>query len=72
MQARFQSDLQGLILDAELAGTAMACRWSSSDEFEAALIAARRRAGAYGAPLHRRFAVLAVIVLAAVSIALVL
>jgi hypothetical protein len=38
--------LQGLALDVELAGAAMACRYSSSDEYEAALIAERRRAGA--------------------------
>ncbi len=33
--------------DAELAGSAMACPFSSSDEFEAAIIAERRAAGMY-------------------------
>lgn len=42
------SALQALSLDAELAGAAMACRYFSSDEYEAELIAERRRAGAYG------------------------
>jgi len=65
---RSRSDLQGLILDAELAGTAMACRYSSSDEFEAALIAERRRAGAYGVPLHRQLALCAGVLLAAIFV----
>jgi hypothetical protein len=45
--------LQALSFDAELAGAAMACRYTSSDEYEAALIAERRAAGAYRTP--RRF-----------------
>jgi hypothetical protein len=45
---------QGLTLEVELAGAAMACRYSSSDEYEAALIAERRRAGAYDLPRHDR------------------
>jgi hypothetical protein len=45
---------QGLALDVELAGAAMACRYSSSDEYEAALIAERRRAGAYDLPKRHR------------------
>jgi hypothetical protein len=53
------SALQGLsfhrlALDVELAGAAMACRYSSSDEYEAALIAERRRAGAYDVPSRHR------------------
>jgi hypothetical protein len=48
------SALQGLSLDIELAGAAMACRYSSSDEYEAALIAERRRAGAYDVPSRHR------------------
>jgi hypothetical protein len=45
---------QNLALDVELAGAAMACRYSSSDEYEAALIAERRRAGAYDLPKRHR------------------
>jgi hypothetical protein len=38
---------------AERAGAALACAYSSSAEFDAALIAARRAAGVYG-PKRRR------------------
>jgi hypothetical protein len=48
--AQFDSALQGLVADIELAGAAMACRYTSSDEYEAALIAERRRAGVYDLP----------------------
>lgn len=37
-----------LALDAQRAGLALACVFSSSDEFEAAVIRARREAGAFG------------------------
>jgi hypothetical protein len=53
-QAQFDSALQGLAADLELAGAAMACRYSSSDEYEAALIAERRRAGVYDLPKRHR------------------
>jgi len=43
-------------MDAERAGLAWACPFSSSAEFEAAVISARRRAGAYGPTRGRRFA----------------
>jgi hypothetical protein len=46
--------LQALARDAELAGSAMGCRYLSAAEYEAALIAERRRAGAYGNPLWLR------------------
>jgi hypothetical protein len=46
--------LQALAHDAERAGSAMGCRYLSSDEYENALIAERRRAGAYGIPLWRQ------------------
>jgi hypothetical protein len=36
------------------AGAAMACDFSSSAEFEAALIAQRRAAGVYGPKRHRK------------------
>jgi len=39
---------------AERAGTALACAYSNSAEFDAALIAARRAAGIYGPRRHRR------------------
>ncbi|MGE0565021.1 MAG: hypothetical protein AB7O50_10955 [Pseudolabrys sp.] len=39
---------------AEGAGRALACPYSSSAEFDAALIHARRAAGVYGPRRHRR------------------
>jgi hypothetical protein len=39
---------------AERAGAALACAFSSSAEFDAALIAARRAAGVYGPRRHWR------------------
>jgi len=39
---------------AERAGAALACVYSNSAEFDAALIAARRAAGIYGPKRHRR------------------
>jgi hypothetical protein len=48
--------LQGI---AEHAGCALACRFSSSEEYEAALIRSRRAAGAYGRPRRWRYALYA-------------
>jgi hypothetical protein len=42
-----EADLVALRAAAERAGTSLACLFSSSDEFEAAVIKARREAGAY-------------------------
>ena len=39
------------------AGYAMACPFTSSSDFEAAVIRANRQAGAYGPRRHRRLAV---------------
>jgi len=51
---RTATDLIVLEAYAERAGAALACAYSSSAEFDAALIAARRAAGAYGPRRHRR------------------
>ena len=48
------ADVALLQMDAERAGLAWACPYSSSDEFEAAVISARRRSGAYGRKWLRR------------------
>lgn len=45
---------QHLAREAERAGAALACPYSSSAEMEAAIIRERRAAGAYAVPLHRR------------------
>ncbi|HYC15758.1 MAG TPA: hypothetical protein VEC94_00985 [Pseudolabrys sp.] len=47
-------DTLSLELHAEQAGAALACAYSNSAEFDAALIAARRAAGVYGPKRHRR------------------
>jgi hypothetical protein len=50
------AEAQVLALEAyaEHAGTALACAYSSSAEFDAALIAQRRAAGVYGPRRHRK------------------
>jgi hypothetical protein len=47
-------DAAALEIQVERAGTALACAFWSSAEFEAALIAARRAAGVYGPRRYRR------------------
>ena len=47
-------DILALEATAERAGAALACAYSSSAEFDAALIAERRAAGVYGPRRHRR------------------
>jgi hypothetical protein len=51
-----QSHPESLSLEvyAERAGAALACAYSNSAEFDAALIAARRAAGVYGPRRRRR------------------
>jgi hypothetical protein len=51
---RTDTDLNALEAYAERAGAALACAYSSSAEFDAALIAARRAAGVYGPRRHRK------------------
>ena len=52
--ARPAADVLALEAQAARAGYALACPFSSSAEFDAALIAARRAAGIYGPRRHRR------------------
>jgi hypothetical protein len=56
--ARSRSDALALMVDVERAGLAWACPFSSSAEFEAAIIRARREAGVYGPKRTRRNALL--------------
>jgi hypothetical protein len=51
---RYRTDVLTLQLQAERAGSALACPFSSSDEFEAAVISSKRRAGIYGPRRVRR------------------
>ena len=57
--------------NAACAGLALACAYSSSDEYEAEIIQARRKAGAYGAS-HQRQAYIAVALAAAAIVGVVL
>jgi len=52
--ATTDSDLTALEAYAARAGAALACAYSSSAEFDAALIAERRAAGIYGPKRHRK------------------
>ncbi len=49
-----RSSADALEAYAERAGLALACAFSSSAEFDAALIAERRAAGVYGPRRHRK------------------
>ena len=46
--AEVESDIVALRAAAERAGTALACLFSTSDEFEAEVVRVRREQGAYG------------------------
>lgn len=64
-QARLQNGSEAHVLALEAsAGLALACAYSSSDEYEAEVIQARRAAGAYGSR-HQRQAYAAFAVAAA-------
>jgi len=47
--ANLEADIVALRASAERAGTALACLFSSSDEFEAEVVRVRREQGAYRA-----------------------
>ena len=52
--AELEADIVALRAAAERAGTALACLFSSSDEFEAAVVRIRRQQGAYRQAEHHR------------------
>ena len=64
--ARPRPDVPTLQMDAERAGFAWACPFSSSDEFEAAVISSRLRAGVLRPRRHRRYVLYTVCAVAAV------
>ena len=70
---RFQSEFETLEIAVRNAGSALACSFSSSAEFEAATIEAKRAAGIYGPKRRRRHAALMVcgIIVVALVIALI-
>jgi hypothetical protein len=57
--SRSGADMLALQSNAERAGSALACLFSSSAEFEAAVIRSKRQAGVYGPKRHRRQAIYA-------------
>jgi hypothetical protein len=62
--AAVEADLAALRAAAERAGSALACLFSSSDEYEADIIRERRAKGAYRPP-HRFTGVMRVVTLTA-------
>lgn len=70
VHAQAHSGLDNLTLQAEMAGAALGCHFSSSAEYEAALVAERRKAGAYRLPLQRRRTTWVLATLAVFSFAL--
>ena len=52
--ADLEADIVALRAAAERAGTALACLFSTSDEFEAAVVRLRREQGAYGPQTRTR------------------
>lgn len=58
---RPQADCFSLETQAASAGLALACAYSSADEYEAAVITARRDAGAYGSKHSRHTLVAAAV-----------
>ena len=57
--ARLEADLAALRAAAERAGTSLACLFSTSDEFEAAVVQVRREQGVYGPRRRSRSLMLA-------------
>jgi hypothetical protein len=70
-QVRFpqeqRPEVLALVSQAERAGWALACPFSSSAEFEAAVIHSRRRAGYYRHMRHRRYALYGAVAAAAIT-----
>lgn len=70
--AQLEADLVALRATAERAGTALACLFSSADEFEAAVVRVRREQGAFRARRRRWRPLLSVAVIGLLVLAFVL
>jgi len=68
--ASLGADLHALELTAERAGSALACSFASSAEYEAAIIKAKRAAGVYGPKRQRRQILVATAAAALLALAL--
>jgi hypothetical protein len=66
--SRLQADMLALQVSAERAGCALGCPFSSSDEFEAAVIRTRLDAGIYGPKRRRRYALYAGTAMSALAV----
>lgn len=69
---RIRTDVLALQANVERAGCAWACAYSSSDEFEAAVIRANLDAGVYGPRRRRRFALYAAVASAALALVILM
>jgi hypothetical protein len=70
--AQLEADIVALRHAAERAGTALACLFSSSDEFEAAVVRVRREQGAFGTHKRRWHPLLSATVIALLVLAFLL
>jgi hypothetical protein len=70
--AEVESDIIALRAAAERAGTALACLFSTSDEFEAAVVRVRREQGAYAPMRHDRHPLRALALTALLTVAFLL
>jgi hypothetical protein len=66
--AILDSEISALQVSAERAGCALACSFSSSEEFEAAVIRTRLDAGMYGPKRRRRYALYAGTAMSALAV----
>ena len=70
--ADLEADIVALRAAAERAGTALACLFSSSDEFEAAVVRVRREQGVYRAQTKARHPLRAAALVALIALVFVL
>jgi DNA invertase Pin-like site-specific DNA recombinase len=70
--ADLEADIVALRASAERAGTALACLFSSSDEFEAEVVRVRREQGAYRARSRGRYSLRAAALVALLALVFLL
>jgi hypothetical protein len=70
--AELEADIAALRVAAERAGTALACLFSTADEFEAAVVRVRREQGAFRAQRRRWHPLLSVAVVGLLVLAFLL
>jgi len=70
--ADLEADIVALRASAERAGTALACLFSTSDEFEAEVVRVRREQGAYRAHSRGRYSLRAVALVALMALVFLL